>query len=86
MGIPTQFKEDCPGGLTEEQRKKCSEMEDVSEASEFYKKCQEENLTDEFKAMRKRMYGGAGGMFPTHYQKKDENGKTIMVKNDFDDW
>ena len=89
--MPTRFKDDAPGGMTEEQDKIYDEMEDRAAALEFYKKCQEENLTDEFKAWReeriaKGMYGGAGGLFPTHYLKKDENGKTVMVKNDFDDW
>jgi len=90
MGMPVRYKDDCPNGMTEEQREKWRKMEG-NEAREFVLKCQEENLTDEFKAWReeriaKGMYGGAGGLFPKYSYVRDENGKRVRVENDPDDY
>jgi len=88
-----RFKEGCPGGMTEEQDKIYYGMEDRGAAFEFYKKCQKENLTDEYKEKIGSGQGDAGGMFPKFSILFDENrkmvmknGKPVTIKHDPEDF
>jgi len=43
------YKEGCPGGLTEEQEQKWLGIIDSNEADAYFKKCKQENYSDEYK-------------------------------------
>jgi len=84
-----QWKEGTYGGMTPEQEKEFESKGSFEEAIEFYGKCKEENLTDEYKEYRKwamanGTFGGIGGTFPKYYYVK-ENGKLIRKENNYDD-
>ena len=85
-----EWNENAPGGMTDEQREKFGNMDSFDAAIAYKKRCQEENLTDEYKEYRAMQikngtFGGIGGAFPKYYLEK-ENGKLVCKENKIEDY